>query len=43
MVEKRFGIGYAFNYGNRKAVLIMATFLVLILGLAALGVMGAIF
>jgi uncharacterized membrane protein len=37
MVEKRFGIGYTFNYGNRTAVLITATMLVLTLSLAAIG------
>ena len=37
MVEKRFGIGYTFNYGNRKAVLLLATYLLLFLGLIALG------
>ncbi len=36
MVEKRFGIGYTFNYGNRSAILILVSFLVLCLGLTAL-------
>ncbi len=36
MVEKRFGFGYTFNYGNRTAILIVATFLMVSLGLAAL-------
>ena len=36
MVEKRFGFGYTFNYGNRSAILIVGTFLVVSLGLAAL-------
>jgi len=40
MVEKRFGIGYTFNYGNRMAILITATFLVLFLSLIALGLFG---
>lgn len=42
MVETRFGFGYTFNYGNRTAVLIVATFLVLSLSLIALGVFGAL-
>ncbi len=33
MVERRFGVGYTFNLGNRVAVLILATFLVASLGL----------
>jgi uncharacterized membrane protein len=37
MVEKRFGVGYTFNYGNPKAVLFMATFLTLLLGLIGIG------
>jgi len=41
MVEKRFGFGYTINFGNRWAVLLMATFLVLILGLAAVGVIDS--
>ena len=36
MVEKRFGLGYTLNYGNHS-VLIVATFLLLSLGLIALG------
>jgi hypothetical protein len=42
MVEKRFGIGYTFNYGNRTAILIVATFLVLFLSLIALGLFGTL-
>jgi hypothetical protein len=42
MVEKRFGFGYTFNYGNRTAILIVATFLVLILSLIALGLFGTL-
>jgi len=38
MVEKRFGIGYTLNYGNRQAVLIVVTFLALIVALATLGI-----
>jgi len=33
-VEHRFGLGYTINFGNRKAVVGMIVFLVLILGLA---------
>ena len=42
MVEKRFGIGYTFNYGNRRAVLLVATYLLLFLGLIALGLFGTL-
>lgn len=42
MVEKRFGIGYTFNYGNPTVVLIVATFLVLTLSLAAIGFTGIV-
>lgn len=42
LVEKRFGIGYTINFGNAKAVAIMATFLVLLLALAALGLIEAL-
>jgi hypothetical protein len=42
MVEKRFGIGYSFNYGNRMAILIVAAFLVLSLGLAAFLLIGTL-
>ncbi len=42
LVEKRFGIGYAFNWGNRTAVLIMASYLVLVLGVSAIVLMGAL-
>lgn len=42
MVEKRFGIGYTFNCGNRTAVLIVGGFLVLSLSLVALGVFAAL-
>ena len=41
MVEKRFGIGYTINFGNKAAVVMMATFLVLILGLSAVGLIAA--
>jgi len=42
LVEKRFGVGYTINFGNRWAVLLMVTFLVLILGLSVVGVMDSI-
>ena len=42
LVEKRFGIGYTINFGNWKAVAMMVTFLVLILGLTALGLISEI-
>ena len=35
MVEKRFGLGYTFNYGNWRAVLIVGTFFGLTIGLIA--------
>ena len=41
MVEKRFGVGYTINFGNRWAVLLMVTFLVLILGLTVVGVIDS--
>jgi uncharacterized membrane protein len=37
MIEKRFGIGYTFNYGNKTAVLIVATFLTLLVSLITVG------
>ncbi|MDH3735364.1 MAG: DUF5808 domain-containing protein, partial [Gemmatimonadota bacterium] len=40
MVEKRFGIGYALNYGNRNAVLILVIFGGLTLSLVALAFIG---
>jgi len=42
MVEKRFGVGYTINFGNRWAVLLMVGFLVLILGLSLVGVLDSI-
>ena len=42
MVEKRFGVGYTINFGNRWAVLLMVAFLVLILGLSLVGVLDSI-
>ena len=41
MVENRFGIGYTLNLGNRLALTILASFLVLSLGLMGLVVMQA--
>ena len=41
MVEKRFGIGYAMNYGNPTAVAMIVTFLLLTLGLALIGLIEA--
>jgi hypothetical protein len=40
LVEKRFGIGYTFNFGNRKSVLIVVAFSLLILGLIAFNLFG---
>lgn len=40
MVEKRFGLGYALNYGNPTAIAIVATLVVLLLSLIALGLFG---
>jgi len=42
LVEKRFGLGYTINLGNRKAVVLVVTVLVLLLGLTALGLIEAI-
>jgi Family of unknown function (DUF5808) len=42
MVEKRFGIGYTLNYGNRTAILIVVTFLLVSLSLAAFVVIGTL-
>ena len=36
MVEKRFGLGYTFNYGNWRAVLLVSVVLVAIIGLVAI-------
>jgi uncharacterized membrane protein len=40
MVEKRFGMGYSFNYGNRNALAITVTELTLLLALAVVGVIA---
>ena len=40
MIENRFGFGYSFNYGNRKAQLIVLTVLVLLVGLSVLAIVG---
>ena len=43
MVEKRFGVGYSLNYGNRSALAIVGIFTVLLLGLTAIGLFGIVF
>lgn len=40
LVEKRFGFGYTFNYGNRAAVTIVVGFAMLCLALLAAGIVG---
>jgi len=40
MIENRFGFGYSFNYGNRKAQLIALTVLALLVGLSVLALIG---
>jgi uncharacterized membrane protein len=40
MIEKRFGVGFSFNYGNRKAQLIVLTVLALLVGLSVLALVG---
>ncbi len=40
MVEKRFGIGYTLNYGNRTAVLILAAFVTMSLSVTAFVLIG---
>jgi len=40
MIENRFGFGYSFNYGNRKAQLIVLTVLALLVGLSVLALVG---
>ena len=40
MVEKRFGIGHTLNYGNRAAILIVTTFVVLSFSMIALAVIS---
>ena len=40
MIEKRFGVGYSFNYGNRKAQLMLLTVLALWVGLSVLALVG---
>lgn len=40
MIEMRFGFGYSFNYGNRKAQLIVVTVLALLVGLSVLALVG---
>jgi len=41
LVEKRFGIGYTINFGNRTAVVLMGAFLVLIVGLIVFAAISA--
>ena len=43
MVEKRFGIGYTLNYGNRYAVFLTVTFSVLIAALIAVAFIADVF
>lgn len=40
MVEKRFGLGYTINFGNRKAVALLVGFLVLLFALVALAIVA---
>ena len=40
MIEKRFGFGYGFNYGNRNAMLFAVAFLALFAGLITLAILG---
>ena len=42
MVEKRFGIGYTLNYGNRTAILIVVSFVALSLSLIAFALLGTL-
>ena len=42
MIENRFGFGYSFNYGNRKAQLISATVLALLAGLSVPALAGGL-
>ncbi len=42
MIEKRFGFGYSFNYGNRKAQWLVMTVLVLLIGLLVLALVGGV-
>ncbi len=42
MVEKRFGIGYTFNYGNPTAVLITSAVSVLLVSVAVIGFIGIV-
>jgi uncharacterized membrane protein len=41
LVEKRFGVGYTFNFGNPIAVMILVGLLVLVLGVTLVGILGA--
>ncbi len=42
LVEKRFGLGYTFNYGNWKAVLLVSTVLVATAGLIVITLFGVL-
>jgi uncharacterized membrane protein len=41
LVEKRFGLGYTINFGNKWAVLVLLAFLAFIVGLSLMGVLMA--
>jgi uncharacterized membrane protein len=43
MVEKRFGIGYTFNYGNPTAVLITSAVSVLLVTVGVIGFIGIVY
>lgn len=40
MVEKRFGLGYTINFGNRKAVVLLVGFLVLLFALVVVAIVA---
>lgn len=42
LVEKRFGIGYAFNYGNPAAVLVVTAVSVLLVSVGVIGFIGIV-
>jgi len=42
MIENRFGFGYSFNYGNRRARMIVVTVVALLVGLSVLALVGGI-
>ena len=39
LVEKRFGLGYTINFGNKWAVIVLVVFLAFIVGLSLVGVL----